>query len=107
MGPKASTSPVYAAENVPANVRGGLVMSWQMWVSIHNIFNPSLVVDHLPSLSDRIRHLPWIRCQSGSPEHGGHRVAFGTWLGVYTCCAFDYWNLFLPRYISFLATCAP
>ena len=34
MGPKASTSPVYAAENVPANVRGGLVMSWQMWVSI-------------------------------------------------------------------------
>ena len=34
MGPKASTSPVFAAENVPANVRGGLVMSWQMWASI-------------------------------------------------------------------------
>ena len=33
MGPKASTSPVFAAENVPANIRGGLVMSWQMWVS--------------------------------------------------------------------------
>ena len=33
MGPKASTSPVYAAENVPANIRGGLVMCWQMWVS--------------------------------------------------------------------------
>ncbi|KIJ94154.1 hypothetical protein K443DRAFT_110897 [Laccaria amethystina LaAM-08-1] len=31
MGPKASTSPVFAAENVPANIRGGLVMSWQMW----------------------------------------------------------------------------
>jgi hypothetical protein len=29
MGPKASTSPVFAAENTPANIRGGLVMSWQ------------------------------------------------------------------------------
>lgn len=33
MGPKATTSPVFAAENTPANIRGGLVMSWQMWVS--------------------------------------------------------------------------
>ncbi|KAG6883598.1 hypothetical protein C0992_008374, partial [Termitomyces sp. T32_za158] len=32
MGPKASTSPVYAAENTPANIRGGLVMSWQLWL---------------------------------------------------------------------------
>ena len=34
MGPKATTSPVFAAENVPANIRGGLVMSWQMWASV-------------------------------------------------------------------------
>lgn len=33
MGPKASTSPVFAAENVPAIIRGGLVMSWQMWTA--------------------------------------------------------------------------
>ncbi|KAG6850372.1 hypothetical protein H0H93_014326 [Arthromyces matolae] len=33
MGPKASTSPVYAAENTPASVRGGLVMCWQMWTA--------------------------------------------------------------------------
>ncbi|KAG6916850.1 hypothetical protein DXG01_005149 [Tephrocybe rancida] len=33
MGPKASTSPVYAAENTPANIRGGLVMSWQLWTA--------------------------------------------------------------------------
>ncbi|KAK7456375.1 hypothetical protein VKT23_010623 [Stygiomarasmius scandens] len=33
MGPKASTTPVFAAENVPANVRGGLVMSWQLWTA--------------------------------------------------------------------------
>jgi hypothetical protein len=34
MGPKATTVPVYAAENTPASIRGGLVMSWQMWASI-------------------------------------------------------------------------
>ena len=31
MGAKASVIPIYSAENVPAAVRGGLVMSWQMW----------------------------------------------------------------------------
>jgi MFS family permease len=33
MGAKASTVPVYAAENCPALIRGGLVMSWQMWTA--------------------------------------------------------------------------
>lgn len=33
MGAKASTVPIYAAENVPASIRGGLVMSWQMWTA--------------------------------------------------------------------------
>lgn len=33
MGSKASTVPIYAAENVPAAIRGGLVMSWQMWTA--------------------------------------------------------------------------
>lgn len=33
MGSKASTVPIYAAENVPASIRGGLVMSWQMWTA--------------------------------------------------------------------------
>jgi len=33
MGAKASTVPIYAAENVPAIIRGGLVMSWQMWTA--------------------------------------------------------------------------
>ncbi|KAF8195818.1 hypothetical protein K438DRAFT_1760708 [Mycena galopus ATCC 62051] len=35
----ASTAPVYAAENTPASIRGGLVMSWQMWASIHRSLN--------------------------------------------------------------------
>ncbi|KAJ7480835.1 hypothetical protein FB451DRAFT_1446910 [Mycena latifolia] len=33
MGPKASTVPVFAAENTPASIRGGLIMSWQLWTA--------------------------------------------------------------------------
>ena len=33
MGCKASVVPIYAAENSPAAIRGGLVMSWQMWTA--------------------------------------------------------------------------
>lgn len=33
MGLKASTIPIFCAENVPAAIRGGLVMSWQMWTA--------------------------------------------------------------------------
>ncbi|RYP21379.1 hypothetical protein DL765_002280 [Monosporascus sp. GIB2] len=33
MGIKASTVPIYAAENSPASVRGALVMTWQMWTA--------------------------------------------------------------------------
>lgn len=33
MGCKGSVIPIYAAENAPATIRGGLVMSWQMWTA--------------------------------------------------------------------------
>ncbi|KAI1139648.1 hypothetical protein F5Y05DRAFT_424571 [Hypoxylon sp. FL0543] len=33
MGIKASTVPIFAAENSPAAIRGALVMSWQMWTA--------------------------------------------------------------------------
>ncbi|KAN0110351.1 MFS sugar transporter-like protein [Hyaloscypha variabilis] len=33
MGAKASTVPIYAAENSPASIRGALVMSWQLWTA--------------------------------------------------------------------------
>ena len=31
MGMKEVTVPIFSAEMVPANIRGGLVMSWQLW----------------------------------------------------------------------------
>ncbi|KAF2265060.1 hypothetical protein CC78DRAFT_532691 [Lojkania enalia] len=33
IGPKSATIPIYAAEAAPANVRGALVMMWQMWTA--------------------------------------------------------------------------
>ena len=33
MGLKEVTVPVFSAENAPAIVRGGLVMSWQLWTA--------------------------------------------------------------------------
>jgi len=33
MGAKGSTVPILAAENAPANIRGALVMTWQMWTA--------------------------------------------------------------------------
>ena len=33
MGLKEVTVPVFSAEVVPASVRGGLVMSWQIWTA--------------------------------------------------------------------------
>ncbi|OKL63218.1 hypothetical protein UA08_01311 [Talaromyces atroroseus] len=33
MGLKASTIPIFCAENAPATIRGGLVMCWQLWTA--------------------------------------------------------------------------
>lgn len=33
MGLKEVTVPVFSAENSPTNIRGGLVMSWQVWTA--------------------------------------------------------------------------
>ncbi|KAF1927013.1 uncharacterized protein M421DRAFT_102106 [Didymella exigua CBS 183.55] len=33
IGPKSATIPIYAAEAVPENIRGALVMMWQMWTA--------------------------------------------------------------------------
>lgn len=57
MGAKASTIPIYAAENSPASVRGALVMSWQMWnaFGIFLGFGANLVVAKIPQISWRLQ----------------------------------------------------
>ncbi|KAK4192384.1 hypothetical protein QBC35DRAFT_248363 [Podospora australis] len=56
MGVKASTVPIYAAENSPASIRGALVMSWQMWTAfgifLGTAFN--LAVFNVPDINWRL-----------------------------------------------------
>ncbi|TVY44749.1 putative polyol transporter [Lachnellula occidentalis] len=57
MGAKASTIPIYAAENSPASIRGSLVMSWQMWNAFGMAlgFCANLVVYKFGSISWRLQ----------------------------------------------------
>lgn len=57
MGLKDVTVPVFSAENAPANIRGGLVMSWQMWIAF-GIFlgnSANLAVKDTGSISWRLQ----------------------------------------------------
>ncbi|UNI20180.1 hypothetical protein JDV02_006296 [Purpureocillium takamizusanense] len=49
MGTKASTVPIFAAENSPAPIRGALVMSWQLWTAFGIFLGTcaNLVVKHI------------------------------------------------------------
>ncbi|KAI1780270.1 hypothetical protein F4818DRAFT_435477 [Hypoxylon cercidicola] len=65
MGIKASTVPVFAAENSPASIRGALVMSWQLWTAF-GIFlgcSANLAVGQLGNIAWR----RWFGFHPGSP----------------------------------------
>lgn len=57
MGLKASTIPIFCAENTPAVIRGGLVMSWQMWTAfgIFLGFSANLAVMNTGAISWRLQ----------------------------------------------------
>ncbi|KAF1847929.1 D-xylose-proton symporter [Cucurbitaria berberidis CBS 394.84] len=57
MGLKEVTVPVFSAENVPASVRGGLVMSWQIWTAFGIFLGTvaNLVVMNTGSISWRLQ----------------------------------------------------
>ncbi|KAK7702315.1 hypothetical protein SLS57_011401 [Botryosphaeria dothidea] len=57
MGSKASTVPVFAAENSPAFFRGSFVMSWQLWVAfgIFLGFSANLAVFKVPEIGWRLQ----------------------------------------------------
>ncbi|KAJ5094113.1 hypothetical protein N7456_009974 [Penicillium angulare] len=57
MGLKASTIPIFCAENTPAVIRGGLVMSWQLWTAfgIFLGFCANLAVKDTGSISWRLQ----------------------------------------------------
>ncbi|MCJ1245397.1 hypothetical protein MMC30_002601 [Trapelia coarctata] len=88
MGCKASTIPIYAAENCPAAIRGGLVMSWQMWTAfgIFLGFSANLAVYNTGAIS-------W-RLQLGS----AFIPAIPLVIGVYFCPESPRWYIKKGRY---------
>jgi MFS family permease len=66
VGAKSSTTPVYAAESAPKNIRGALTMMWQMckFGVLSCTFGYSLTFD----IRDRLRHHAWFRSLSCLPE---------------------------------------
>ncbi|KAI4212338.1 MAG: hypothetical protein LQ351_004908 [Letrouitia transgressa] len=57
MGAKASTIPVYAAENSPASIRGSLVMGWQLWVAFGILlgFSANLAMYQIGTIAWRLQ----------------------------------------------------
>jgi hypothetical protein len=57
MGAKASTVPIYAAENSPASIRGALVMTWQLWTAFGILvgFAANLAVYNTGAISWRLQ----------------------------------------------------
>ena len=88
MGSKASTVPIFCAENAPASVRGGLVMCWQMWTAfgIFLGFCANLAVKDTGAIS-------W-RLQLGS----AFIPAVPLWFGVYFCPESPRWYIKKGRY---------
>jgi MFS family permease len=56
MGLKEVAAPVFSAENSPASIRGGLVMSWQMWSSFGSLLGTvaNLAVVHSGAITWRL-----------------------------------------------------
>ncbi|KAG0652789.1 polyol transporter 1, partial [Hyphodiscus hymeniophilus] len=88
MGVKASTIPIFAAENSPASIRGGLVMTWQMWTAfgilMGTTFNLALY---------QVGDLAW-RLQLGSAFIPAVPLA----LGIYFCPESPCWYMKKGRY---------
>ncbi|KAI2626823.1 sugar transporter-domain-containing protein [Xylaria nigripes] len=57
MGIKASTVPIFAAENSPASIRGALTMTWQMWTAFGIWLGTcaNLAVGHVGNIAWRLQ----------------------------------------------------
>lgn len=88
MGAKASTIPIYSAENAPAVIRGGLVMTWQIWTAfgIFLGFCANLAVAKVGAIA-------W-RLQLGS----AFIPAIPLLIGVYFCPESPRWYMKKGRY---------
>ncbi|POR31595.1 Uncharacterized protein TPAR_08192 [Tolypocladium paradoxum] len=90
MGAKASTVPIYAAENAPASIRGALVMSWQMWTAFGILLGTAfnLAVFYVPDIN-------W-RLMLGAP----FLPAVPLLLLIYLCPESPRWYMKKERYVD-------
>lgn len=88
MGLKEVTVPVYSAENAPTNIRGGLVLSWQLWTAF-GIFLGTCANLAVANTGD----ISW-RLQLGS----AFIPAVPLILGVYFCPESPRWLITKGRY---------
>ncbi|KAH8716996.1 hypothetical protein GQ44DRAFT_398862 [Phaeosphaeriaceae sp. PMI808] len=88
MGLKGSTVPIFAAENSPAQIRGALVMSWQLWTAfgIFLGYCANLAVYKVPVIA-------W-RLQIGS----AFIPAIPLTLGIYLCPESPRWYIKKNQY---------
>lgn len=88
MGLKEVTVPVFSAENSPTNVRGGLVMSWQVWTAFGIFLGTcaNLAVKDVPDIA-------W-RLQLGS----AFIPAVPLCVGIYFCPEVSIWSVSLSSH---------
>jgi len=91
MGLKEVTVPVFSAEIAPPNVRGGLVMSWQIWTAFGIFLGTcaNLIVKDVSSID------PW-RLQFGS----AFIPAVPLVIGIYFCPESPRWLMQKRRYLE-------
>lgn len=87
-GTKASTIPVFAAENSPASIRGSLVMGWQLWVAFGIFLGSSANLAMF-----QIKNIAW-RLQLGS----AFIPAVPLLIGIYFCPESPRWHIKKHRY---------
>ncbi|OAQ96447.1 hypothetical protein LLEC1_00988 [Akanthomyces lecanii] len=90
MGLKEVTVPVYSAENAPTSIRGGLVMSWQLWTAF------GIFLGTCANLAvGKVANIAW-RLQLGS----AFIPAVPLVLGIYFCPESPRWYLKKGRHLK-------
>lgn len=74
IGPKSATVPIFSAECVPANIRGSLVMQWQVWTAFGIVSGGLLAA---APANTRCSATPPTACSTTSPTSRGSRACTG------------------------------
>ena len=98
MGLKEVTVPVFSAETAPANIRGGLVMSWQLWTAFGRPPPPQTKKKKISEQRTLTvpRYLPRHLRQPRRRQNRRHLVAPTGRVRLHPCRAARVWHVVLP-----------